>query len=74
MLAYTGVTGTDRHILVSHPGACGNHLAAADHGAVDLRAVFDMAEILPNSGKELKHGVWVETSRLSGCNGVVNFA
>lgn len=57
-----------------HPGARGNHLDAADYGAVDLRAVLDMADILPNTGKELKHEVWVETSRLSGCNGVVNFA
>lgn len=59
---------------VSHPVARGNHLPAADDGAVDLRAEFNMAKILPNTGKELKCEVWVETSRLSGCNGVVNFA
>jgi hypothetical protein len=71
MLAYTGLTGTS---AVSHPGECGNHLDAVDREAVDLRAVVGMAAILPNTAKELKHEVWVETSRLSGCNGVVNFA
>jgi hypothetical protein len=71
MLAYTGTSA------VSHSGGCtgcGNHLDAVGCEAVDLRAVVGMAAILPNTAKELKHEVWVETSRLSGCNGVVNFA
>ena len=42
--------------------------------AVDLNFVVGMAAILPNTGKELEHEVQVETSRVSECNGVVNFA
>lgn len=59
---------------MSHHGARGNHLAVVYCEAVDLRAVVSTAAILPNTGKELKHEVQVETSRVSECNGVVNFA
>jgi hypothetical protein len=71
MLAYTGLAGTS---AVSHSGTCGNHLETVDHEAVDLRTVVGMVTILPNTEKELKHEVWVETSRWPNCNGVVNFA
>lgn len=50
-----------------------NHLAALNCEAVDLRTVVGVAAILPNTEKEPKHEVWVEMSRLSGCNGVVNY-
>jgi hypothetical protein len=61
-------------MAVSHPGVRGNHLAAVDCEAVDLKTVVGVAAILPNTGKELKHEVQVGTSRLSGCTGVVNSA
>ena len=61
-------------MAVSQPGVRGNHLAAVDCEAVDLRVVAGMVAILPNTGKELKHEVQVETSRSPGCNGVVNSA
>lgn len=71
MLAYTGVTGTCRTLILVRVAIIWPR-PIMELWILELYSKW--LEILPNTGKELKHEVWVETSRLSGCNGVVNFA